>query len=48
MNFTNRKHSYIGSEEEKNEGHVDTRHLDFECDNPNRSLGCDLGNDVDG
>ena len=48
MNFTNTEHSYIESEEEKNEGHLDTRHRNFECDNPDRNLGCDLGIDVQG
>ena len=48
MNFINTEHSYIESEEEKNEGHLDTRHRNFECDNPDRNLGCDLGIDVQG
>ena len=31
-----------------NEGHVDTREANFECDNPDSNLGCDLGIDVMG
>lgn len=30
------------------EGHVDTRENNFECDNPDEHLGCDLGIDVHG
>lgn len=40
--------SYIESEEERAGGHVDTRHLNFECSNPDSHLGCDLGIDVAG
>ncbi len=29
-------------------GHVDTRERNFECENPDKSLGCDLGIDVQG
>jgi hypothetical protein len=35
-------------ENETDEGHVDTRHHNFECDNPDEHLGCDLGIDVAG
>ena len=31
-----------------NEGHVDTRQLNHECENPDPRLGCDLGIDVAG
>ena len=31
-----------------NEGHVDTRDANFNCDNPDPNLGCDLGIDVAG
>jgi len=31
-----------------NEGHVDTRESNFECENPDKHLGCDLGIDVQG
>lgn len=34
--------------ENDNEGHVDTRSRNFECDNPDANLGCDLGIDVQG
>ncbi|MFH0729023.1 MAG: hypothetical protein V2B19_22125 [Pseudomonadota bacterium] len=34
--------------DDSNEGHVDTRHANFECDNPDENLGCDLGIDVQG
>jgi len=48
MNFTNREHNYIESEEERKEGHTDTRRHNFECEDADRSLGCDLGIDVQG
>ncbi|MCG8689184.1 MAG: hypothetical protein MI892_30210 [Desulfobacterales bacterium] len=44
----NKVESYIESEKERDEGHVDTRHKNFECDNPDKNLGCDLGIDVAG
>ena len=31
-----------------NEGHVDTRSRNFECETPDPSLGCDMGIDVAG
>ncbi len=34
--------------EDNNEGHVDTRSANFECDSPDEHLGCDLGIDVMG
>jgi hypothetical protein len=40
--------SYVETNEESAEGHVDTRHYNFECDHPDPSLGCDLGIDVQG
>ncbi len=30
------------------EGHVDTRQANFECENKDKNLGCDLGIDVMG
>lgn len=39
---------YVESEKETNEGHVDTRHKNFECENPDKNLGCDPGIDVAG
>jgi len=44
----NRIESYVESDKERNEGHVDTRQNNFECDNPDAHLGCDLGVDVAG
>jgi hypothetical protein len=44
----NKVEDYTETSEERNEGHVDTRHLNFECDNPDESLGCDPGIDVAG
>ena len=35
-------------EDDNNEGHVDTRHLNFECESPDEHLGCDPGIDVAG
>ena len=31
-----------------NEGHVDTRQQNFECENKDPHLGCDMGIDVQG
>ena len=45
MKFTEREHNYIESDEEREEGHEDTRYKNFECDHP---PGCDLGIDVAG
>ena len=39
---------YIETDEERDEGHVDTRNRNFECDNFDENLGCDLGIDVAG
>ncbi len=39
---------YVENETERSEGHVDTRHRNFECENPDKSLGCDPGIDVAG
>jgi len=44
----NTQRNYIESDSEREEGHVDTRHLNFECSNPDEHLGCDLGIDVAG
>ena len=41
-------HTYIETETEREEGHVDTRERNFECDNKDPHLGCDLGIDVAG
>ncbi len=34
--------------EDDNEGHVDTRHFNHECENPDPNLGCNMGIDVAG
>ena len=41
----NKKQDYF---DEKNEGHVDTRERNFECENKDPHLGCDMGIDVAG
>ncbi|MEX1298121.1 MAG: hypothetical protein AB1Z38_07430 [Desulfotignum sp.] len=43
-----RHQNYIESDREEEEGHVDTRQKNFECDNPDKHLGCDPGIDVAG
>ena len=48
MKFSINEHDYVESDEEKKNGHIDTRQHNFKCDNPDRSLGCDLGIDVPG
>jgi hypothetical protein len=45
MKFTDKDHNYIESDEEREQGHEDTRYKNFECDN---RLGCNLGIDVAG
>lgn len=35
-------------ETDTDEGHVDTRQHNFECDQPDEHLGCDMGIDVAG
>ena len=34
--------------DDKSDGHVDTREKNFECEKPDKHLGCDLGIDVQG
>jgi hypothetical protein len=34
--------------DDNDNGHVDTRANNFECENPDPNLGCDLGIDVMG
>lgn len=41
----NRTQDYF---DEKDDGHVDTREANFQCDTPDENLGCDLGIDVQG
>ena len=45
MNDTN---NHIETEQEREEGPVDTRKKNFECENKDPHLGCDLGIDVAG
>ena len=35
-------------DDENNEGHVDTREKNFECEDKDPNLGCDMGIDVQG
>ena len=39
---------YFETDEERDEGHADTRSRNFECETPDRNLGCDMGVDVAG
>jgi hypothetical protein len=41
-------HDYFESDEERAQGYVDSRHKDFECENPDEHLGCDPRVDVAG
>lgn len=34
--------------DDSSEGHVDTREANFNCENKDKNLGCDLGIDVQG
>jgi hypothetical protein len=34
--------------DERDDGHVDTREANFQCDTPDEYLGCDPGIDVQG
>ena len=43
-----RVEDYVENEKERSEGHVDTRHKNFECESPDKNLGCDPGIDVAG
>jgi hypothetical protein len=40
--------SYVESDKEREEGHADTRDRNFECETPDKNLGCDPGVDVAG
>jgi hypothetical protein len=42
------RHDYIESDIEREKGHVDTRERNFECENKDPHLGCDMGIDVAG
>ena len=39
---------YFETDQEREEGHADTRHKNQECETPDPALGCDLGIDVQG
>ena len=39
---------YIEKEDEREEGHVDTRERNFDCQDKDPNLGCDPGIDVAG
>ena len=39
---------YIESDQQREEGHIDTREQNFECEDKDPHLGCDLGIDVQG
>ena len=43
-----REENYIENDRERDEGHVDTRQANFECENPDKHLGCDPRIDVAG
>ncbi len=43
-----RTEDYFETDKEREEGHVDTRSSNFECEAPDKNLGCDMGIDVPG
>lgn len=43
-----KEQDYIETDNEREEGHADTRSKNFECEGPDEHLGCDLGIDVQG
>ena len=44
----NTKEDYRETETEREEGHVDTREKNFDCEDKDPNLGCDMGIDVAG
>ena len=48
MKNNERVENYIEDENEREQGHQDTRKDNFSCENPDPHLGCDLGIDVAG
>ena len=46
--MSNHEQDYVESNEEREQGHVDTRENNFNCENPDPHLGCDPGIDVAG
>jgi len=45
---SNIERDHMESELERDEGHVDTRESNFQCEKPDKNLGCDPGIDVAG
>ena len=43
-----KEENYIETNDERDRGHVDTRRHNFECEKPDKHLGCDPGIDVAG
>jgi hypothetical protein len=43
-----KEESYVENEKDRDEGHVDTRGKNFECEDKDPHLGCDPGIDVPG
>jgi hypothetical protein len=39
---------YFEKDKDNEEGHVDTRKANHECEKPDKNLGCDMGIDVAG
>ena len=48
MKSKERFEDYVEKDKERDKGHQDTRSRNFECDNPDPHLGCDMGIDVAG
>ena len=46
--MTRHTQDYFETDAQRSEGHTDTRHHNFTCENPDPRLGCDLGIDVQG
>jgi len=46
--MSSKSQDYFEDDQERDEGHVDTRSWNFECSNPDPHLGCDPGIDVAG
>lgn len=44
----NKVQDYFETDDESEEGHMDTRRLNFDCEKPDEHLGCDPGTDVAG
>ena len=46
--MTDNIQDYFETDEEREEGHTDTRRANHDCENKDPSLGCNLGIDVAG